>query len=86
MTFAHDISGLASVELKYRTDTDGKNPIADNANETYAGGAGVSSWTSVSMNQKEFPKDNIAQDAPPFNVGLEPLTTLRGGAGRPSAS
>lgn len=61
-TFAYDINGVASIELKYRTDIDGKNPVDDNSNETYAGGEGVSSWTSIAMNQKEFPKDNITQD------------------------
>lgn len=70
-TFAHDVSGLASVVLKYRTDNDGINPIADNVNDTYAGGEGVSSWNTISMTQKEFPKDNITQD-PEIDLFIEP--------------
>ncbi|WP_083629217.1 starch-binding protein [Tenacibaculum agarivorans] len=61
-TFAHDISGLASIELKYRTDDDGKNPISDTANETYSGGQGVGAWISKSMSRKAFPKGNITND------------------------
>lgn len=61
-TFAHDINGLASVELKYRTDNDGKNPLSNTENETYAGGSGVGSWNTIDMNRKAFPKDNIAND------------------------
>ena len=61
-TFAHDINGLASIELKYRTDNDGKNPTTDNVNDTYSGGQGVSSWSSKSMIQKQFPKGNITND------------------------
>lgn len=72
-TFAYDVSGLASVELKYRTDNDGRNPIGDNSNDTYAGGEGVSSWNTVSMNQKQFPKGNIAQD-PEIDFFIEPTS------------
>jgi hypothetical protein len=45
-TYAFDVSGLASVTLKFRTDLDGT--IATE-NKTYAGGSGVTSWTSTSM-------------------------------------
>lgn len=61
-TFAHDINGLSSIEVKYRTDSDGINPISDNVNDTYIGGEGVSAWTSQSMTQKAFPKDNVTND------------------------
>ncbi len=61
-TFAHDISGLSSIDVKYRTDADGINPTTDNVNDTYAGGSGVSSWISQSMIQKQFPKENVTND------------------------
>ncbi len=72
-TFAYDVSGLASVVLKYRTDNDGQNPIADTSNETYVGGEGVSSWTTISMDQKQFPKGNITQD-PEIDFFIEPTS------------
>lgn len=50
-TFAHDVSGLQSVVLKYRTDNDGANPFSSQQNETYAGGSEVSAWTSLNMTQ-----------------------------------
>ncbi len=48
-TYAYDVSGLASVTLKYRLDNDGFNPLTSTDNETYAGGADVGAWTSMSM-------------------------------------
>lgn len=50
-TFVHDVSGLQSVTLKYRTDNDGINPLNSQQNETYAGGNQVSTWNSVNMTQ-----------------------------------
>jgi hypothetical protein len=44
-TFAYDVSGLDSVLLHYRVDTDG---VRDAANDLYAGG----SWTDLAMNGK----------------------------------
>ncbi|QQS50165.1 MAG: starch-binding protein [Bacteroidota bacterium] len=61
-TFAYDVSGLQSVELKYRTDDDGLNPLSDNANDTYAGGEGVADWASLTMTQKTFPKGNVTNN------------------------
>ncbi|MEK8024161.1 MAG: alpha-amylase family glycosyl hydrolase, partial [Candidatus Hydrogenedentota bacterium] len=54
-TPAYDVSGLRRVELKYRVDDDGNNPIADVANEVYAGGAGVGAWQTLSMTVDAFP-------------------------------
>ncbi|HNX01534.1 MAG TPA: hypothetical protein PKK33_09230, partial [Candidatus Cloacimonadota bacterium] len=62
-TFAYDASGLQSVTLKYRTDTDGVNPLTDNVNETYAGGTGVSTWTSLSMSERDFPTGNVTNNS-----------------------
>lgn len=54
-TYVHDVSGLASVTLKWRRDLDGNNPITSTQNETYAGGSEVEAWTSVTMPQQADP-------------------------------
>lgn len=58
-TFAYDVSGLSSVELKVRVDTDGVNSMASTENETYAGGPGVSAWQTWPMNFRDFPDDDF---------------------------
>ena len=58
-TFVHDVSGLASVTLRYRVDDDGVNPLGDHANELYAQTAGVGAWQSIAMNQRSFPAENV---------------------------
>lgn len=52
-TFAADVSDVTSVVLKIRQDLDGFNPINNNDNETYAGGASVGSWTDFAMNKRD---------------------------------
>ncbi len=54
-TFAHDVSGLARVELMVRQDTDGWNDPATPVNETYAGGVGVAPWLALPMNYRAMP-------------------------------
>lgn len=54
-TFAHDVSGMARVELMVRQDADGANDTATTANETYAGGAGVGAWTARAMTRRVMP-------------------------------
>ena len=51
--------------LKIRVDEDGTNPLNNNANETYAGGAGVGSWVSIPMTRRAMPKND-----PTGNSGL----------------
>ncbi len=58
-TFAYDVSGLASIQLKYRIDDDGVNPLSDNANEIYTGGTGVGGWITIPMTARDFPAGNI---------------------------
>ncbi|MGD8453564.1 MAG: carbohydrate-binding protein [Phycisphaerae bacterium] len=58
-TFVHDVSGLTSVTLLYRLDDDGA--IGD-ANQTYAGGAGVGTWQALPMTQRSFPTGNFFND------------------------
>jgi hypothetical protein len=55
----HDVSGTQTVTLKYRLDDDGQNPLADNANELYADGAGVGAWQSIAMTRRAFPAGNV---------------------------
>ena len=52
-TYAYDVSGLTDVVLKYRVDADGENPLSSIENETYAGGAEVGNWVSVSMSASD---------------------------------
>jgi hypothetical protein len=54
-TFAHDVSGLARVDLMVRQDADGANDTATIANETYAGGAGVGAWAALPMTRRVMP-------------------------------
>jgi len=53
-TFAYDVSGLSSVTLKYRTDSDGKVTME---NKTYAGGSSVSSWHNIAMTRQPMAPD-----------------------------
>ncbi|HMP90402.1 MAG TPA: carbohydrate-binding protein [Kiritimatiellia bacterium] len=55
-THAFDVSGISSVNLKVRIDNDGVNSMANNQNETYAGGADVGSWITIPMTQRVLPK------------------------------
>ena len=61
-TFAYDVSGIARVDLKYRIDADGANPMASDQNETYAGGAEVGPWQTISMIFRAFPDGNFFND------------------------
>ncbi len=60
-TFADDVSGVSAITLHWRVDADGFNPIASIQNETFAGGAEVGAWNSVSMTAQSDP-------APPAGV------------------
>ena len=51
-TLAYDVSGITSCVLRVRADLDGSNPLSDDQNETFAGGAGVGSWQSYSMERR----------------------------------
>lgn len=58
-TFVYDVSSVASVTLRYRLDDD--TTIGD-ANQTYAGGAGVGAWQSLPMTRRVFPNGNFFND------------------------
>ncbi len=53
-TYVYDLSGLDSVTLKVRTDLDGVIPVGSAENATYAGGPGVSGWTSIPMTASDL--------------------------------
>ncbi len=48
-SYVDDVSNLGAVELYWRTDKDGQNPIVSVQNETFAGGDEVNNWNTVSM-------------------------------------
>lgn len=56
-TYAYDVSGLASVTLKYRIDNDGWNPVESIQNDTYAGGSEVGPWQEIEMNRRPMAAD-----------------------------
>jgi hypothetical protein len=70
-TFAYDVSGIQTATVKYRLDNDGLNPLDNNDNETYAGGAGVLDWQSLSMTYRNFPTGNVANN-PEVNFFILP--------------
>ena len=70
-TFAYDVSGMQTVNLKFRIDNDGVNPLADNDNETYAGGPGVQTWQNLSMTYRNFPTGNVTNN-PEINFFILP--------------
>jgi uncharacterized protein YjdB len=70
-TYVYDVSGVSTATLKYRTDKNGANDPATNDNETYAGGAGVNAWNSVSMTKKVSATGNVPND-PQINFFILP--------------
>lgn len=52
-TFAFDVSSVTSVVLCVRRDFDGFNPVGNNDNETFAGGASVGGWDRYTMNKRD---------------------------------
>lgn len=69
-TFAYDVSGLASVTLKYRLDKDGDNPVSSIQNETYTGGDEVESWQNIAMTRKAMAADPT--NDPELNFFIQP--------------
>ncbi|MAT58384.1 MAG: hypothetical protein CMF23_10480 [Ignavibacteriae bacterium] len=54
-TFVYDVSGLQSVKLKYRIDSDGVNSLLTSDNETYSGGSDVGDWVEITMTESTYP-------------------------------
>jgi hypothetical protein len=70
-TFVYDLSGVEDVTFYYRLDNDGVNPISSIQNETYAGGAEVTSWRTLPMTRRVFPAGNVYND-PSINFDIMP--------------
>lgn len=74
-THAYDVSGIQSTALKVRLDNDGSNPMSDNQNETYAGGAGVGSWVTIPMTKRILPKTRAELNAAANNGQIDYFIT-----------
>ena len=61
-TFVYDVSGVATVNLRYRLDLDGENPLDNHDNEVYADGPGVTSWRTLPLQLRSFPTGNVYND------------------------
>jgi hypothetical protein len=57
-THVYDVSDVQNVTLRVRVDNDGINNLADNQNETFAGGSGVGGWIDIPMQKRELPRGN----------------------------
>jgi len=71
----YDVSGITSVNLKVRMDTDGSNSLSSNHNELYAGGADVGSWTTIAMTMRELPDTQAELNAAANNGEIDYFIT-----------
>jgi len=69
-TFVYDVSGVNTVTLKYRIDTDGLLPAGSVHNSTYAGGADVGEWISLPMTIRPLLPDPTSD--PELNFFIKP--------------
>ena len=74
-THAYDVSGITSIVAKVRLDNDGANSMANNQNETYAGGSDVGSWISVPMTKRVLPNTRSALNAAASNGQIDYFIT-----------
>ena len=87
-TFVHDTAGLQSVQLKWRVDADGSNPLSSTENETYAGGAGVGAWQTAAMTLRDFPAGNFFNSGSinffemPAAIAKQAYATIAGQSGK----
>lgn len=68
---AYDVSGITNIALKIRKDNDGVNALANNQNETYAGGGEVGAWVSIPMTKRQLPQTAAALTAAAANSQIE---------------
>ncbi len=54
-SLVHDVSGVQNVDLMIRRDKDGVRSLANNHNETYAGGSDVEEWIRIPMTRRILP-------------------------------
>lgn len=70
-THAYDVNGITNIVVKARLDNDGVNTMANNQNETYAGGGDVGGWVSIPMNKRELAKTRSALNAKAANGQID---------------
>lgn len=74
-THAYDMSGISSISVKVRLDTDGANTMATNHNETYAGGTDVGPWVTIPMTRRALPNTRAALNAAAGNGQIDYFIT-----------
>jgi len=74
-THAYDVSGITSIVAKVRLDGDGVNSMANNQNETYAGGADVGAWVALPMTKRTLPKTQSELNAAANNSQINYFIT-----------
>ncbi|MCX6968852.1 MAG: hypothetical protein NTV93_01690 [Verrucomicrobia bacterium] len=74
-THAYDISGVGAISVKVRVDNDGVNTMANNQNETYAGGSDVGPWITIPMNKRVLPKTRAELNAAANNGQIDYFIT-----------
>lgn len=62
-THVFDVSDVQNVTLRVRVDNDGTNELANNQNETFAGGADVGAWIDIPMQKRVLPRGNPTTNA-----------------------
>jgi chitodextrinase len=74
-THAYDLSGISSISVKVRLDGDGVNTMANNQNETYAGGGDVGTWITLPMTKRVLPNSRAALNAAANNGQIDYFIT-----------
>ena len=74
-THAYDISDVASINVKVRVDSDGMNTMANDQNETYAGGSDVGSWITLPMTKRVLPNTRAELNAAANNGQIDYFIT-----------
>ena len=74
-THAYDISDVASINVKIRVDNDGVNTMANDQNETYAGGSEVGSWITLPMTKRALPNTRAELNAAANNGQIDYFIT-----------
>ena len=74
-THAYDISGVTSINVRVRIDSDGINSMASDQNETYAGGAEVGTWITIPMTKRVLPNTRTELNAAANNGEIDYFIT-----------
>jgi hypothetical protein len=74
-THAYDLSDIISISVKIRQDDDGVNSMANDQNETYAGGSDVGVWMTISMTKRVLPNTRSELNAAANNGDIDYFIT-----------